>query len=219
LTAASPRSAAVLVSGSGSNLQALIDATRDGRLALDIVVVASNRPDAAGLARAQRAGIATECIASADFKSRAAFDDALANVLQPYQPDFLLLAGFMRILTPAFVRRYTGRTLNIHPSLLPNYPGLDTHRRVLDAGDPWHGCTVHFVTDRLDGGPPIIQGRVPVLPGDDAEQLAARVLAVEHRIYPQAAEMLASGRLEWRAGKVWLDGQPLLTPLQYEPRP
>jgi phosphoribosylglycinamide formyltransferase-1 len=219
LTAASPRSAAVLVSGSGSNLQALIDATRDGRLALDIVVVASNRPDAKALERAQRAGVATECVVSADFKSRAAFDDALANVLQPYQPDFLLLAGFMRILTPAFVRRYTGRTLNIHPSLLPNYPGLDTHRRVLDAGDPWHGCTVHFVTDRLDGGPPIIQGRVPVLPGDDAEQLAARVLAVEHRIYPQAAEMLASGRLEWRAGKVWLDGQPLLTPLQYEPRP
>jgi phosphoribosylglycinamide formyltransferase-1 len=218
LTAASPRSAAVLVSGSGSNLQALIDATRDGRLALDIVVVASNRPDAAGLARAQRAGIATECIASADFKSRAAFDDALANVLQPYQPDFLLLAGFMRILTPAFVRRYTGRMLNIHPSLLPYYPGLDTHRRVLDAGDPWHGCTVHFVTDRLDGGPPIIQGRVPVLPGDDAEQLAERVLAVEHRIYPQAAEMLASGRLEWRAGNVWLDGQPLLTPLQFESR-
>jgi phosphoribosylglycinamide formyltransferase-1 len=218
LTAASSRSAAVLVSGSGSNLQALIDATRDGRLALDIVVVASNRPDAAGLARAQRAGIATECVASADFKSRDAFDDALANVLQPYQPDFLLLAGFMRILTPAFVRRYTGRMLNIHPSLLPYYPGLDTHRRVLDAGDPWHGCTVHFVTDRLDGGPPIIQGRVPVLPGDDAEQLAARVLAVEHRIYPQAAEMLASGRLEWRAGNVWLDGQPLLTPLQFESR-
>lgn len=218
MTPAPRRSAAVLISGSGSNLQALIDATRDGRLALDIVVVAGNRPDAAGLARARRAGIATECVESADFKSRNAFDAALANVLQPYQPDFLLLAGFMRILTPGFVRRYTGRMLNIHPSLLPNYPGLDTHRRVLDAGDPWHGCTVHFVTDRLDGGPPVIQGRVPVLPGDDAEQLAARVLAVEHRIYPQAAELLASGRLEWRDGNVWLDGQPLLTPLQYEPQ-
>jgi phosphoribosylglycinamide formyltransferase-1 len=218
LTPASRRSAAVLISGSGSNLQALIDATRDGRLALDIVVVASNRPDVTGLARARRAGIATECVVSADFKSRDAFDDALANVLQPYQPDFLLLAGFMRILTPAFVRHYTGRMLNIHPSLLPDYPGLDTHRRVLDAGDPWHGCTVHFLTDRLDGGPPIIQARVPVRPGDDAEQLAARVLALEHRIYPQAAEMLASGRLEWRAGNVWLDGQPLLTPLQYAPR-
>lgn len=217
MTPAPRRSAAVLISGSGSNLQALIDATRVGRLALDIVVVAGNRPDAAGLARARRAGIATECVESADFKSRNAFDAALASVLQPYQPDFLLLAGFMRILTPGFVRRYTGRMLNIHPSLLPNYPGLDTHRRVLDAGDPWHGCTVHFVTDRLDGGPPVIQGRVPVLPGDDAEQLAARVLAVEHRIYPQAAELLASGRLEWRDGNVWLDGQPLLTPLQYEP--
>lgn len=210
------RSAAVLISGGGSNLQALIDAAGDGRLALDIVVVVSNRPNVAGLDRARRAGIATECIESADFPTRDAFEKALAEALDGYRPDFLLLAGFMRILTPAFVRHYSGRMLNIHPSLLPDYPGLDTHRRALEAGDRWHGCTVHFVTDQLDGGPAIMQGRVPVMPDDNAELLAARVLAVEHRIYPQAAALLASGRLEWRNGSAWLDGQPLLTPLQLD---
>lgn len=216
MTAPPARSAAVLISGGGSNLQALIDATRNGRLALDIVVVVSNRPNVPGLDRARRAGIATECIVAADFPTRDAFDVALADALDAYRPDFLLLAGFMRILTPAFVRRYSGRMLNIHPSLLPDYPGLDTHRRVLEAGDRWHGCTVHFVTNKLDGGPAIVQGRVPVLPDDNAEGLAARVLAVEHRIYPQAAALLASGRLEWQNGSAWLDGKPLLTPLQLD---
>jgi phosphoribosylglycinamide formyltransferase 1 len=216
LKASPARAAAVLISGGGSNLQALIDATRDGLLALDLVVVVSNRPNVAGLERARRAGIATECIVSADFRSRDAFDEALADALEAYRPDLLLLAGFMRILTPAFVRRYSGRMLNIHPSLLPDYPGLDTHRRVLEAGDRWHGCTVHFVTEDLDGGPAIMQGRVPVMPDDNTERLAARVLTVEHKIYPQAAALLASGRLEWRNGSAWLDGQPLLKPLQLD---
>lgn len=216
MTASPTRSAAVLISGGGSNLQALIDATGDGRLALNIVVVVSNRPNVAGLDRAHRAGIATECIVATDFPTRDAFDEALADALDAYRPDFLLLAGFMRILTPAFVRRFSGRMLNIHPSLLPDYPGLDTHRRVLEAGDRWHGCTVHFVTEELDGGPAIMQGRVAVLPDDDAERLAARVLTVEHRIYPQAAALLASGRVEWRNGSAWLDSQPLLKPLQLD---
>ncbi|HEX7719414.1 MAG TPA: phosphoribosylglycinamide formyltransferase [Woeseiaceae bacterium] len=216
MTTTPARSAAVLISGGGSNLQALIDATRDGLLALDIVVVVSNRPNVAGLDRARRAGIATECIISADSRSRDAFDNALTDTLDAYRPDLLLLAGFMRILTPACVQRYSGRMLNIHPSLLPDYPGLDTHRRVLEAGDRWHGCTVHFVTEDLDGGPAIMQGRVPVMPDDNAEGLAARVLSVEHRIYPRAAALLASGRLEWRNGNVLLDGQPLLKPLQLD---
>lgn len=214
MTASPARSAAVLISGGGSNLQALIDAAGGGRLALDIVVVVSNRPNVAGLDRARRAGIPTECIVSADYPTRDAFDMALTDALDGYRPDFLLLAGFMRILTPAFVRRYSGRMLNIHPSLLPDYPGLDTHRRALEAGERWHGCTVHFVNEQLDGGPAIVQGRVPVMPDDNADSLAARVLAVEHRIYPQAAALLASGRVEYRNGSAWFDGLPLLNPLQ-----
>lgn len=212
---AAPRSAAVLISGSGSNLQAIIDAIYSGDLPLQLTVVISNRADAFGLARAGKAGIATECIPNADFPERADFDEALASVLDRYRVDFILLAGFMRILTPGFVRRRAGSILNIHPSLLPRHPGLDTHRRALASGDQWHGCTVHFVTADLDGGPAVIQGRVPVLADDDAERLAARVLAVEHRIYPQAAAWLATGRLEWRNEEAWLDGRRLVEPVQY----
>lgn len=208
--------AAILISGSGTNLQAFIDAVRGGTLPLDIAVVISNRPDAYGLTRARNAGIDTECISHTDFPTREAFDAVLADTIDAYEPDIVILAGFMRILTPAFVRRYLGRLLNIHPSLLPLYPGLDTHRRALEARDAWHGSTVHFVTEELDGGPRIIQGRVPVMPDDSPEALARRVLEVEHRIYPLAAGWLASGRLELVNGRVMLDGKELVEPFQYE---
>ncbi len=217
MTAGGRPSAAVLISGGGSNLQALIDAVERGELDLDLRVVISNRPQAGGLERAARAGIPARYVPSRgygrDASDRRAYDEALATEIDRFAPDLLILAGFMRILGPDFVRRYAGRILNIHPSLLPKYPGLDTHQRALDAGDSEHGCTVHFVTDELDGGPPIIQGRVPVLPGDDAARLAARVLEVEHRIYPRAAGLFASGRIACRDGRCWLDGKPLDEPL------
>lgn len=207
--------AAVLVSGGGTNLQAFIDAVRDGQLDLELAVVVSNNSEAKGLERARLADIPTECVPGTAHADRTEYDRALAAALDKYHPGLLILAGFMRILTPAFVDRYEGRILNIHPSLLPRFPGLDTHRRVLDAGDPWHGATVHFVTEQLDGGPRLIQGRVPVLAGDTAERLAARVLAMEHRIYPEAAALVASGRLQYRAGDAWLDGARLDEPLQF----
>ena len=207
--------AAVLISGSGTNLQALIDATRAGELELELVVVLSNDPAAYGLERARTAGISTACIRHTDFGDRESFDAALIDELERFAPDLIVLAGFMRILSSRFVNRFAGRILNIHPSLLPKFTGLDTHRRAIDAGERWHGSTVHFVTRELDGGPPIIQGRVPVESGDTADSLAARVLAVEHRIYPEAAQLFASGRLAYRDGAAWLDGIRLLEPLQY----
>ncbi|MDZ7643961.1 MAG: phosphoribosylglycinamide formyltransferase [Woeseiaceae bacterium] len=215
MTSAGRTTAAVLVSGSGSNLQAFIDAVAAGTLDLDIRTVISNRPDAGGLERAQRAGIAARCVPSAGCTDRAAYDGRLARELDRYRPDLLLLAGFMRILGAEFVARYAGRIMNIHPSLLPRYPGLDTHARALAAGDRWHGCTVHFVTAELDGGPRIVQGRVPVRADDDAATLAARVLAMEHRIYPYAAGLYAAGRLECRNGECRLDGRPLAEPLAF----
>jgi len=211
-------SAAVLISGSGSNLQALIDAVEGGELPLNICVVLSNQPAAAGLDRARHAGISAECIAHQDFPERSLFDAALVETLTKYEPDLIILAGFMRILTPLFIDHYAGRIVNIHPSLLPKYPGLDTHQRAIDAGDKWHGCTVHFVTEDLDSGAAIIQGRVPVLPDDTAHDLAARVLKVEHKIVPQAAALFAAGRLEFREGCAWLDGKKLEKPIMFEPR-
>ena len=210
-------SAAVLISGGGSNLQAIIDATARGKLPLDLRVVLSNKPTAAGLDRARKTGISVECIAHQEFAERSLYDAALVETLEKYQPDLVILAGFMRILTTTFVDHFAGRIMNIHPSLLPKYPGLDTHQRAIDAGNKWHGCTVHFVTTELDSGAAIIQGRVPVLPEDTADELAARVLQVEHKIYPQAAAMFAAGRLEYRDGSAWLDGERLLEPVQYEP--
>jgi len=209
-------SAAVLISGSGTNLQAFIDATHSGELEIDLKVVLSNKTAAAGLDRARKAGIKTECIQHGNFPERAQFDAALVSVLDRYEPDLIILAGFMRILTPGFIGHFAGRIFNIHPSLLPNYPGLDTHQRAIDAGDQWHGSTVHFATEELDGGPRIIQGRVPILPGDTAESLAARVLEVEHRIYPMAAALFAAGRLKYRDGAAWLDGERLNEPLHFE---
>ena len=208
-------SAAVLISGSGTNLQAIIDEVAAGQLDLDLSVVLSNQPDAAGLERARKADIGVECIRHQDYPERKLFDAALIETLDKFKPELIILAGFMRILTPTFINHFSGRVLNIHPSLLPKFPGLDTHQHAIDAGEEWHGSTVHFVTEELDGGPAIIQGRVPVMPDDSAAELAARVLAVEHRIYPEAARMFAAGRLECRDGATWLDGERLTEPLQY----
>jgi len=207
--------AAVLISGSGTNLQAFIDEVAAGQLELDLSVVLSNRPDAGGLERARNANITVECIRHQDYAQRALYDAALVEALDKYQPDIIILAGFMRILTGTFLNYFSGRVLNIHPSLLPKFTGLDTHQRAIDAGEEFHGSTVHFVTEELDGGPAIIQGRVPVLPDDSASELAARVLAVEHRIYPEAARLFAAGRIECRDGSAWLDGERLTEPLKW----
>lgn len=199
----------VLISGSGSNLQAFIDSIARGELAAQIVGVVSNKADAFGLQRARTAGIPTLTIDHREFASRAEFDAELRDRVDSFRPDLVILAGFMRILTPVFLRAFAGRLLNIHPSLLPKYPGLQTHQRALDAGDAEAGATVHFVTEELDGGAAIVQARVPVLPGDDAQRLAARVLQVEHRIYPLAAQWFASGRLRLDNHRALLDGAAL----------
>jgi phosphoribosylglycinamide formyltransferase-1 len=191
---AAPRSRlVVLISGGGSNLQAFIDAAADPAYPCEVVAVISNRAGVFGLERAARAGIPAEVLDHTAFASRDAFDAALADRIDAYAPDLVILAGFMRILTPGFVTRYAGRLLNIHPSLLPKYPGLHTHQRAIDAGDAEAGATVHLVTEELDGGPVILQARVPVLPGDTADTLAARVLVEEHRIYPEAARLVSLG--------------------------
>lgn len=182
----------ILISGRGSNMQAIV-AARDPLV--EVRAVISNRADAAGLQFAQQQGIATEVLAHQDFSSREAFDQALIARIDQYAPDLLVLAGFMRILTPEFVEHYAGRLINIHPSLLPKYKGLHTHARVLAAGDAVHGATVHFVTAELDAGPTILQAEVPVFPDDDEDKLAARVLEQEHRIYPQAIHLFAEGRV------------------------
>jgi len=208
--------AVVLISGSGSNLQALIDAGNRGDIDLGISLVISNVDGVRGLQRANQAGIETAVIRNSDFDTRAAFDAELLRAIDARQPDVVILAGFMRILGAEFVARYAGRLLNIHPSLLPAYPGLHTHERVLQAGDEWHGCTVHFVTAELDAGPPLIQGRLRVRPDDDPASLAARVLGLEHRIYPVAAELVAAGRAGFDGRQVTLDGSPLDRPLLIE---
>ena len=196
---------AVLISGRGSNMQAFIDACRLGDLDAEIAVVLSNNPDAQGLARAKEAGIDTLCINHRDYEDRESFDQAMVDALTPYAPDLVILAGFMRILTPVFITPFTGKLLNIHPSLLPKYPGLHTHQRALDAGDEEAGVTVHFVTPELDGGPPIIQARVPINEGDTADSLAARVINEEHVIYPIAARWQLEGRLQLTNQGAFLD--------------
>jgi phosphoribosylglycinamide formyltransferase-1 len=189
-------SVAILISGRGSNLRALVEA------GLPIAAVISNQASAAGLAYARARQLSTAVVAHTAYPSRDAFDDALAAEIDRFRPRLVALAGFMRILTPAFVRRYEGRLLNIHPSLLPAFPGLHTHARALGAGVKVHGATVHFVTPELDHGPIVIQAAVPVRPGDDEDALAARVLAQEHRIYPQAVRWFLDDRLVHEAGRV-----------------
>lgn len=198
---------ALLISGSGTNLQAFIDRVAADELPLELCVVLSNRSDAYGLVRAKNAGIATTVLDHRQFADRSAFDQAMATTLDKWRPDLLILAGFMRILGGGFVAHYSGKILNIHPALLPAYPGLNTHQRVIDAGDEWHGSTVHYVTEKLDGGPRILQGRLPVDGCRSADELAARVQSIEHQIYPEAAGWVAEGRVELRSGKVWFDGR------------
>jgi phosphoribosylglycinamide formyltransferase 1 len=189
-----------LISGRGSNMQALLDA------GIRLAAVISNRADAKGLAVAQARGVPTRVVEHRAFAGREAFEAALAREVDAFHPKLVVLAGFMRILTPAFVERYAGRLINIHPSLLPEYPGLDTHARALAAGATEHGCTVHFVTRELYHGPIIIQARVPVRAGDTAETLAARVLRQEHVIYPRAVRWYLEGKLVIRDGKVLVKG-------------
>ena len=197
----------ILISGRGSNMEALIAARDCGTLPVDIAAVISNRPDAVGLATAAAAGIAVRCIDHKAFAGRDAFDAALAGCIDGFAPDLVVLAGFMRILSDGFVHHYAGRMMNIHPSLLPAFPGLHTHRRALAEGVRIHGCTVHFVTPALDHGPVIIQAAVPVLDSDDEATLAARVLRQEHRIYPQAVRWFAEGRLRLADDRVRLAGE------------
>jgi len=182
-------SVVVLISGRGSNLQALLDA------GLPVSAVISNRSDAKGLEIASARAVATRVIEHRTFSSREAFDAALADAIDAFKPRLVALAGFMRVLTPGFVARFAGRLMNIHPSLLPGFPGLDTHARALAAGVKLHGCTVHFVTDKLDHGPPVVQAAVPVYDDDSEATLAARVLEAEHRIYPAAVRWFLEGRL------------------------
>lgn len=203
------KSIVVLISGSGSNLQAIIDACSSGFIPGNITAVIANKANAYGLTRASDAGIATAVLSHKGFTSRDAYDQALMELIDQHQPELVVLAGFMRILTPAFVQHYQGRLLNIHPSLLPKYQGLDTHQRAIDAGDAEHGCSVHFVTEQLDGGPVILQAKVPVFSDDDVATLAERVHEQEHRIYPLVVRWFCQNRLQQHADQASLDGNVL----------
>lgn len=205
----------ILISGRGSNMQSILAADLPGRCA----AVISNRPDAAGLAWAADRGVATAVVDHKGYPGRAEFDAALAQEIDRHEPDLVVLAGFMRVLGEAFVRRYQGRLLNIHPSLLPAFPGLHTHAAALAAGVRLHGATVHFVTPALDAGPIVIQAAVPVLASDDEQSLAARVLAQEHVIYPQAVRWFLEGRISIEAGCVRLAGERTAAGMLIAPRP
>jgi len=206
-----PLKLAILISGRGSNMTALLRAARAGEIAVQPAIVIADRADAAGLVSARELGVPT-----ADWSGQSPagpFESMLVSTLEAVQPDVIALAGFMRILSPALVGRYLGRMLNIHPSLLPAYRGLHTHRRVLAAGDSEHGASVHFLTPELDAGPVVLQSKVAVLADDTEAALAARVLATEHVIYPRVLGWLADGRLSFRSGTPWLDGQRLDSPI------
>ncbi|WP_449554608.1 phosphoribosylglycinamide formyltransferase [Lelliottia amnigena] len=196
----------VLISGNGSNLQAIIDACKQKQINGTLRAVFSNKADAFGLERAREAHIPAHALEAFQFASREAFDRELVQEIDAYAPDVVVLAGYMRILSPAFVAHYSGRLLNIHPSLLPKYPGLHTHRQVLENGDEEHGTSVHFVTDELDGGPVILQAKVPVFDGDNEDDITDRVQAQEHAIYPLVVSWFVDGRLEMRENAAWLDG-------------
>lgn len=199
---------AVLISGRGSNMQALIDAAGKSDYPAEIVRVIANVPEAGGLARAAQAGIATETIDHRKFASRPAFEAALDANIRASGAELVCLAGFMRLLTAGFVEAWQDRLINIHPSLLPKFPGLDTHKRALEAGETHGGCTVHFVRTEMDSGPLLVQAAVPILPGDDEDRLAARVLQGEHRAYPLALSLVAAGRVRVADQQALIDGQP-----------
>jgi len=203
---------AILISGRGSNMATIARECQQHHVNATVNVVISNKPDVAGLTTAQEMGIQTQVVRSSKTE-RETFESALTATLDAHAPDLVILAGFMRVLTEPFVRRYSGRMINIHPSLLPKYTGLHTHQRVLDAGDAEHGATVHFVTPELDGGPLILQSRVPVKAGDSEATLAARIQATEHVIYPRVIAWIADGRLKWNEGRPLLDGKLLTGPV------
>ncbi len=204
----------VLISGNGSNLQTLLDHCASGKIAGDVVGVISNRADAYGLVRAREAGVATAILAQQQFASREEYDVALLALMADYQPDLVVLAGFMRILSADLVRHFAGRMINIHPSLLPKYQGLHTHQRAIDDGEREHGASVHFVTEELDGGPVILQARVPIFEGDSTDEVAARVQVQEHSIYPLVVQWFCEGRLKMQEGAALLDDL-LLGPAGY----
>lgn len=204
----------VLISGSGTNMQAIIEACHAGKINGEVVAVVSNKADVGGLEKAQRAGIETAVLSHKAFETRAAYDAELQKLVDSFQPDLVVLAGFMRILTADFTRQFNGRMLNIHPSLLPKYKGINTHQRALDAGDEEHGVSVHFVTEELDGGPVILQATVPIFAEDTAEDLQQRVHTQEHAIYPLVVQWFCSGRLTLTADGAMLDGE-LLGPSGY----
>lgn len=206
----------VLISGRGSNLQAILDQAASGELSAEVAAVISNQPGVYGLERARQAGVPALELDHKGFADRPGFEAALMAMIDGYQPDLVILAGFMRVLTAGFTEHYQGRLLNIHPSLLPKFRGLHTHERALAAGETEHGASIHFVTAELDGGPVIAQARVPVLPGDDPDALAARVLEQEHRLYPQAIRWFAEGRLRLEGERLLFDGKLLDQPLRLE---
>ena len=205
----------ILISGRGSNMQAILEA----KLNAAIVAVISNNPSATGLQIARDAGVDAQLVSHRDYPDRTSFDRALADTIAPYRPDLIVLAGFMRILTEEFIERFSGKIMNIHPSLLPAFPGLDTHRRALDEGVKVHGCTVHFVTPALDHGPIVIQAAVPVLPDDDEQRLAARVLAQEHAIYAQAIRWFVDNKLAIDGNRVRLSAGCQYTGAMISPQP
>lgn len=203
----------VLVSGDGSNLQALIDSCHTGRIRAQIVGVISNEPNAYALERARLANIPTQVVDHRGYADRANFEVEVTRMIQEWKAELILLAGFMRVLTPAFVNRYSGQMINIHPSLLPAYRGLHTHARVLETGDRMHGCSIHFVTSDLDAGAVIIQAVTNVLPTDDLPTLTQKVRALEHHLYPLVVSWIAVGRIAMLGNKVYLDGQELQNPI------
>ena len=214
MTRQTKASAVVLISGSGSNLQAFIDQIEAGELNIEITKVISNNPDAFGLERAKKANIQTAVINHRDYDSRELFDQALMDCIDQSEPEIIILAGFMRILTTEFVEHYEHRLINIHPSLLPKYPGTNTHQRVLDADEAWHGASIHFVIPEVDAGPIILQGRLEIKQDDTASTLQQRIHKIEHKIYPLAVPWLADHRLSVVEGQVLLDDEKSSEQLQ-----